>query len=275
MSTPPSWASVNGHVTPAAAARISVLDHGFLFADSVYEVLRTAGGRPLFWPEHLERLRCSAARVGLPLDDAPLFDELAAVAARMPGESRLRLIVTRGSTPDGPGNRVIIATPLGTPASALFPDGCTLHCVPVPAPGATVDPHTKTGDRKLAVNATRAAQALGFYEALRVAPDGRVLEGATSTVFGVQAGVLITPPVDAGVLAGITRAKVLEQAARLGIPTRLDTFLQAELPDLDEVFITSSSRGVVPVRQIDTLHYTAPGPITRQLAQAYQALLTA
>jgi branched-subunit amino acid aminotransferase/4-amino-4-deoxychorismate lyase len=207
------------------------------------------------------------------LDDAPFFDELAAVAARMPGESRLRLIVTRGVDAAGPGNRVIIATPLGTPASELFPDGCTLHCVPVPPPGAGTDPHAKTGDRKLAVQATRAAQALGFYEALRVAPDGRVLEGATSTVFGVRAGTLITPPIEAGVLAGITRAKVLEQAGRLGVPVRLGTFLQSELADLDEVFITSSSRGVVPVRQIDTLTYAAPGPITRQLGLAYQALL--
>lgn len=274
MSTQ-SWAAVNGVVTPLADARIPVHDRGFLYADSVYEVLRTVGGEPLFWAEHLERLHGSAERIALDFDSAGLLAGCRALAEKMPGEARLRIIVTRGSELDGPRTQVIIATPLGTPASAQFPGGCSLLCVPVPMPGSGPDPHAKTGDRKLAVKAETVARRAGCHEALRIDPAGRVLEGATSTIFAVRDGVLITPPLDVGVLAGITRAKVLAEAERLGIPVRLRTFLRAELPELSELFITSTSRGVVPVNQVDALTYSAPGPITRQLGAAYQALLDA
>lgn len=270
-----SYASVNGVITPLEEARIPVTDRGFLYADSVYEVLRTVGRAPLFWAEHLERLQASAGRIDLTFEAAPLLRECRALMAQMTEEARVRIVVTRGSSLAGPGNRVLIATPLGTPASAQFPAGCGLLCVPVPMPGGGPDPHAKTGDRKLAVKAEAEAWRAGCHEALRVDPAGRVLEGATSTIFAVRDGVLLTPPLDVGVLAGITRAKVLEEAERAGIPVRLRTFLQAELPEMSELFITSTSRGVVPVCQVDALRYPAPGPITRRLQAAYDALLAA
>ena len=270
-----SWASVNGRVTPADQAVIPVADRGFLFADSVYEVLRTVERRPLFWSAHLERLHASARRIGMTFADEMLHAEAHAVTARLPVEARLRIVITRGLSMAGPCNRVLIATPLGIPASEQFPQGCGLHCVAVPMPGAGPDPHAKTGDRKLAVAASRAAEAAGFHEALRVDPAGRVLEGATSTIFAVRDGVLITPPLDVGVLAGITRAKVLSIAQAQGLPVTLRTFLQSELPELSELFITSTSRGVVPVNRVDDLRYVAPGPITAQIAAAYRGMLGA
>lgn len=269
----PGYASVNGAITPLEDARIPVSDRGFLYADSVYEVLRTVERAPLFWTEHLDRLRASADRIALTFDGSPLYSECRALMKHMSAEARLRVIVTRGLSEDGPCNRVILATPLGTPASELYPDGCGLLCVPVPMPGTGPDPHAKTGDRKLAVKAEAVARQAGFYEALRVDPAGRVLEGATSTVFAVRDGVLITPPLDVGVLAGITRAKVLREARRLGIPVRLRTFLQAELPEMSELFITSTCRGVVPVSRVGELEYAAPGVITARLVVAYEALL--
>ena len=270
-----SWASVNGHITCAADASVPVGDRGFLYADSVYEVLRTVNRRPLFWDAHLERLHDSARRIGMTFPDAGLRAEADAVTARMPCEARLRIIITRGVELTGPRNRVLIASPLGTPASERFSQGCGLHCVPVPMPGAGPDPHAKTGDRKLAVAAGLSAEAAGFHEALRVDPAGRVLEGATSTIFAVRDGGLITPPLDAGVLAGITRAKVLAIAEAQGVPVTLRTFLQAELPELSELFITSTCRGVVPVNRVDALRYTAPGPITARISAAYRAMLGA
>lgn len=269
------WASVNGRITPAEHAVIPVMDRGFLFADSVYEVLRTVDRRPLFWAEHLTRLHASAHRIGMDFDDTPLHAEAQAVAGRLGVEARLRVVITRGMDAAGPCNRVLIATPLGVPASAQFPHGCGLHCVPVPMPGSGPDPHAKTGDRKLAVAAGRAAEAAGFYEALRVDPAGRVLEGATSTIFAVRDGVLITPPLDVGVLAGITRAKVLEIAQAQALPVTLRTFLRSELPELSELFITSTCRGVVPVNRVDDVQYVAPGPITARVAAAYRGMLGA
>ena len=270
-----SWASVNGRITLAADAVVPVTDRGFLYADSVYEVLRTVDRRPLFWFEHLERLHSSARRIGMAFSDATLQADAQAVTARMTGESRLRVIVTRGVEMEGPCLQVLIASPLGMPASDRFKDGCGLHCVGVPMAGDGPDPHAKTGDRKLAVAAERAAEAAGFHEALRVDPAGRVLEGATSTVFAVRDGVLITPPLHAGVLAGITRAKVLAIAEAQGVPVTLRTFLRAELPELTELFITSTCRGVVPVNRVDDLRYAAPGPITTQIAAAYRGMLGA
>lgn len=275
LRAPNSWASVNGRISPLDEAVIPVADRGFLFADSVYEVLRTVEHQPLFWSAHLDRLHASARRIAMTFQDDALGAEAAAVTARLSVEARLRIVITRGVALSGPCNRVLIATPLGVPASEQFPNGCGLHCVAVPMPGAGPDPHAKTGDRKLAVAASLAAEAAGFYEALRVDPAGRVLEGATSTVFAVRDGVLITPPLNVGVLAGITRAKVLSIAKARGLPVTLRTFLRSELPELSELFITSTCRGVVPVNRVDDLRYAAPGPVTRQIAAAYRGMLGA
>lgn len=278
-----TWISVNGVVRPAAEATVSALDRGFLFADSVYEVTRTAGGRPLFWADHVARLWRSAAFVQLDLPFEPALlraDVDATLAATDHDESYLRVVVTRGvgglsmalggvSAP----TRVVYAAPLPAPDPAHRRAGIVLRTFG--DPGAKVDPRAKHGDRRATVLASARARAAGGDEALRVDAGGQILEGATSTFFWVRGGVVETPPLGAGVLAGITRHKLLEVAADRGVPLVEAPLWLTALPEATEAFISSSTRGVVPVRQIDGHRMVAPGPLTARLLAGYDALLAA
>lgn len=275
------WIAIDGQVMPAAAARVSALDRGFLFADSVYEVTRTVNGRPLFWADHMARLWRSAeyVRLALPFGPEQLRADVDAVlAAADHDESYLRIVVTRGvgdlsmALRDfGPPTRVVYAAPLPAQDPALKRDGVVLHSFV--AADAEVDPRAKLGDRRSAVLSGARARSAGAYEALRCDADGQILEGTTSTFFWVRQGRVETPPLAAGVLAGITRAKILAVAAEQGVPlveARLDL---ADLPAATEAFITSSTRGVIPVRRIDDHQMAAPGRLTARLSAGYEALL--
>lgn len=279
-----TWVSIDGHVTPGAEARISVFDRGFLYGDSVYEVLRTIRRRPLFWGDHVERLRRSAALLHIHLDftDDALRGELDATLARVAeGESYLRVIITRGTgsisldpATAGSPTRVIIAQPLALPPRDLLEQGCALAVVPTGrCDEGGLDPRAKTGNRLLAVLAAARAHQVGAYEALHVDPLGRVLEGATSTFFLVRDGALLTPPLAVGILEGITRRKILELARDLGLDVQETSIHLGELAAAQEAFITSSTRGIVPVRRVDDRVFGPPGPVTRRLMAAYDALV--
>lgn len=285
----PYLVSINGRQIPPAQATISVFDRGFLHGDSVYEVLRTHDGAPLFWPEHRQRLVASGARLGLVIEPSvvdTLFEEMRALLAQAPwGESYVRLVVTRGEGPlsldpttAGPPNRVIFAGPMPLVPPALRAEGCRLATFQTPRRDVGgEDPRAKSGNRTLAVKGVQVAREAGAYESLRVDPLGRVLEGGTSTFFGVRlldgAPTVITPTLEVGILQGITRARVLEVATTLEIPAAEVTIQMDTLPSLSEAFITSSVRGIVPVRAIDALEYDAPGPITTRLVEGYARLM--
>ncbi len=281
-----TFVNLDGRIVPIDDARIPVLDRGFLFGDQVYEVLRTFQGRPLFFPEHMARLRASADALELEIGVAPpslraLVVETAAVVPS--AEKQIRLIVTRGvgdlsmSGPHGPSTVLVIARPLMTPPGLLYRDGCALATFTrTSANMGPNSPSAKTGDKRLAVRAERFARAAGAHEALLVAGDapqeagGLVLEGASSTFFAVVGGMLHTPPLGAGIVAGITRAKVLEVAR---VPVREAPFDRAFLDTCDEAFITSTSRGVLPVSRIDGRVLGPPGPVTVALMADYAACM--
>jgi branched-chain amino acid aminotransferase len=113
----------------------------------------------------------------------------------------------------------------------------------------------------------------GAQEALILGPSGEVIEGATSNVFVVRAGELITPPIDAGILAGITRQTVLEVAAEQAMPVHETQLHPSDLYGADEVFITSTVREVVPVVRVDdkTIGDGKPGPISARVLAGYRA----
>ncbi len=254
--------------------RISVFDRGFLFGDSVYEVTRTVGGLPLFWEEHAARLWRSAELIRLSLDITPatLRAELdATLAAAGLGERYIRLVITRGvgglgmEFADLRACRVIIVAPLPPPV-----DRYTLRTVSTGrSDEGGVSPAAKSGNRLPAVLALAEARRQGADEALLVDPLGRVLEGASSTFFCVRDGTVLTPPLDVGILPGITRGKVMA----LGVPVVERPLTLEDLGAADEAFITSSVRGVVPVEAIDGRRFRAPGPLTARIAHAYAARL--
>ncbi len=271
------WVSINGRVVPGAEARISVFDRGFLFGDAIYEVLTAQDGRLIFWEDHAARLFASAARLALPIDVRPadLRAETETVAARVGGAASLRLVVTRGeglrlAPRDAPRcNRVIIGQPLVRDPAVEA--GYVLHVVRLAQ--ASMDAKAKTANKLPVVLAIAEAMRAGADEVLRVDDADRILEGGTSTFFAVFGGAVHTPPLDADILEGITRRKVLQVAERLGVATREAPIPHAALARADEAFVTSSTRGVVAVRRIDGRAYPNPGPVTARLRAAYDALV--
>lgn len=247
-------ASVDGVVGPAGAMTIPVTDDGLLRGDGVFEVARLYGGRPFAWDEHLARLRRSAANLRLEFDLDAARAEVDALLDRAGAvDATVRLLITRG------GHRVALLAPLPEVAPTV-----ALATVEY-APSRVLDA-VKSLSYAANLHATRLAREAGAGEALLVTPDGRVLEGPTSAFFYAVDGRLHTPPLHDHVLDSITRRHVL---AVSGATER--SLARAELGDLDEAFLASTTREVQPVSAIDGRALpAAPGPLTAAAAEAFR-----
>jgi len=267
-----------------ADAKISVFDRGFLYGDSVYETMRTAGGWPLEFERHLRRLRRSGAGIGLTI---PFSDEeLAGVVARTHAasgndESYVRMVVTRGSGPVALDPRdsedpllVVLVKPLELPKAEAYEHGISAVVVGITKnAGTSLDPTIKSGNYLSNILALRQAYERGGQDAIMCSPEGAVSEGATSNVFMVRGGQLETPHMRTGLLPGITRLAVFELAEAMGVSVAETTLAPDHLRAADEVFLTSSVRGIMPVTQLDgtVVGDGHAGPLTRRLHEAYQA----
>lgn len=278
--------SIDGRLYPPGRARVSVFDRGFLYGDSIYEVLRTYGGRLFEVQAHLARLRRSAQLIGLTL---PLSVELLrarmedAVRASRVAEAYVRLIVTRGEGELGldpalavDPHVIVIARALHRPPAEVYRDGVEVTVVDVRRNlRQAIDPAAKTGNYLNSVLALRAARARGGYEALMLDAQGRVTEGSSSNVFVVLAGKqgprLLTPPLQ-GILEGVTRGVVLDLARSLGLRAVEAQLLPKDLYGATELFLTSTIREIVPVVRVDgrVVGNGLPGPVTLSLRQAFQ-----
>ena len=272
----PTIVNLDGVLVPPASATISVFDRGFLYGDSVYEVVRTYGGRLFELEAHLARLHGSARRLGLalPWDEGRIRAETArTLAASLAGEDpapgdaapwnvgerSVRIVVTRGSGELGldpalavDPRAIVIATPLRAPPMDAYRHGVAVRIVGIrhDAPEA-VDTTAKTGAHISNVLAVAEARAAGAHEALLLDRDGLVTEGASSNVFAVRAGALETPPLGAGILEGVTRGIVLAIARAAEITVREIAMRPGQLAAADELFLTSTAREILPVTSLD------------------------
>jgi branched-chain amino acid aminotransferase len=280
---------VGGRIVPPEEAQISVFDRGFLYGDSVYETIATVKGRPFALDEHLDRLARSGERIGLRVP--PRSDLEAAIATTLAAagnpESRIRVIVTRGhgdlaAGPDlDPASAprpelVVLVGPLTGPSADMYQRGVAVAIVSVARndPRA-IDPAVKSGNYLNNVLALAEARRSGAYEAILCAPGGSVAEGASSNVFVVHDGAVRTPALAVGILDGVTRGKVLGLCRAHGIPcTEVDPLRPEEVRSAQEVFITSATRGVLPVTSVDQqpVGPGVPGAVTRRLMALYRAL---
>ncbi|MCW3040114.1 MAG: 4-amino-4-deoxychorismate lyase [Solirubrobacterales bacterium] len=249
-------ASVDGVITPSAAATIPVTDEGLLRGDGVFEVVRLYAGQPYAWEEHLRRMSGSAGNLKLEIDLGALQADVDALLERAPGfDGQLRVFFTRG------GRRVALLEHVKAHAPQV-----RLATVAY-APTRIMD-----GIKSLSyapnMLATRLAVEVGADEALLCTPHGRVLEAPTSSLFyALDDGRLYTPPLEDHILASITRADVIELT---GAQERVT--VRDDLPQLAEAFLASTTREVQPVAAIDGRALPAsPGPLTEAAATAFAA----
>ncbi len=261
--------SIDGVLVDPARATISVFDRGLLYGDGCFEVLRTWGGVAVELAAHLDRLYGSLAALKLRAIER---DALAAaveqtVAGAGEGEHRIRIIVTRGpgglgaeTASLGPGAAIVIVEPLGPLAQQL---SAAIVDWPVPRRSGPAHKTLAYLDHVIARDLARAA---GADEAIRLDADGRAVEGATSSLYAVIGGAVVVPPV-VGILPGIVRTRVVAVCARESIVMREAPITLDELRAADEIFASSSLRGVVAVTRLDGVPRAA-GPITARIASA-------
>lgn len=261
-------AILNGKLEPAATLRVSPLSEGFQFGYGVFTTLRLIGGRPALLTEHHRRLSEQAGALGLGPISAP--DTLRARClelARAEGMTDGAVRVTLFRDIEGVGELIQVrARPYG---AEEYRRGLALKRTTAEGGAALAGLKTTAYLRYLL--AKRAATAAGFDEALLVDGSGRVLEGATSNVFCVRNGLLVTPPVADGLLPGIVRGAIL--GGRCGVTAEERSLVWEELVGADEVFVTNSLMGVMPVRGLDAQSLAAvPGPVTERVARAFDEL---
>jgi branched-chain amino acid aminotransferase len=285
--------NVNGRVSDQEHAVISIFDHGFLYGEGVYETLRTYNGQSFLFDRHMRRMRNSARMLALeiPLTDAQIdarFQETVKAAGLGDGPAReayIRILVTRGigeltydpaATPVP--SIVVIVKPNVDPAREVFEKGVKVSLVGVVRnhPG-TVNPLIKSNS--LLNNALAMQEALrhGAFEGVMRNYKGELAECTQSNLFIVKDGAALTPPVAAGLLPGITREFLFEVGAAIGIPVREAVLKDADLLGADESFLTSTTREVVPIVQVDdrAIGSGTPGPVTAALLTRYREMAQA
>lgn len=267
-------------------AHISVFDHGFLFGDSVYEVVGTHHGQLCFINEHLRRLRNSARAISLeiPLTDDQMIAEInKTVEAAGNPDSYIRIIVTRGvgeididpETCNNP-NVLIFVKPILHYPEDNYKNGINVALVSVKRnPKEALNPGIKTGNYLNNVMAKVEARKAGAADALMLNPTGQLTECTTSNFFFVRDQRLMTPSLNCGILSGITREVVLRLARENGVLVEEGEWPPDVLQNAEEAFITGTVKMVMPVTHLDgrPIGNGKPGPITKMMMRLYQDVL--
>ncbi len=269
---------LNGKFLPESKAHVSVLDRGFIFGDGIYEVIPVYGGKLFRFHEHLSRLQNSldAIRIINPLS-APEWEKTLTelIHLNSDGDQSLYLQITRGSAkrdhalPDNPTPTVFaMCNELKPLAAEIINEGVA---------AITVDDirwsrcHIKATSLLPNVLLRQEALDQGAAEAILIR-DGQATEGAASNLFAVIDGVITTPPKGPMLLPGITRDLVLELTGSNALPCQEKTISLAELQQADEIWLTSSTKEILSVTQLDSQPITdgKPGPLYQRLLALYQ-----
>jgi branched-chain amino acid aminotransferase len=246
-------ASVDGEIAPTGQTMIPVCDDGLYRGDGVFEVVRLYSGRPFALVEHLDRLERSAAAIELTVERGALEAEVAALLERAgAGDGQVRILLTRA------GRRIALT-------EELPPRGETISLASVTYSPSVILTGVKSLSYGANMQATRIAAARDADEAVLVRPDGIVLEAPTASIFWVSAeGPLRTPALSTGILASITRSKVINELHVEEGEFELDDLLGAT-----EAFLASTTREVQAVSAIDGRELEAPGPRTLEAADGF------
>ena len=275
----PATINVNGRISDDRHAVISVLDHGFLFGEGVYETIRTYNRKPFLFDRHLRRLRASAGMIDLkvPLSDADFLGRVTEMMSDAGGvrEAYIRIILTRGvgdlsydPTACPTPSVVIIVRPLDEFPREVLERGAkvTLSTIIRNHPGA-INPRIKSNNLLNNALAMQEAFTQGAIEALMRNYRGELAECSQANFFIVRSGEVFTPPLDAGLLEGVTRNFMFEVGAAFGVSVREAILWEHDLTTADEAFMTSTTREVVPIVRVGehVIGKGVPGQVTKKL----------
>ncbi len=274
---------IDGQLVDESEAKVSVFDHGLLYGDGVFEGIRMYHNRIFKLREHIERLYWSAKAILLEVPMTPEELTRACVETCKANGLRdgyIRLIVTRGKGTLGLDPRrcpkpsvIIIAATIQLYPEKYYQEGLTIVTVPTTRNLVnSVNPAIKSLNYLNNILARIEANNAGVEEAILLNTDGFVAECTGDNVFIVHKGRLLTPPLSAGALYGITRGTVLDAARDLGIPTGEPQLTRYDVYIADEMFLTGTAAEMVPVVKVDgrVIGDGKPGPVTLRLLQAFR-----
>ncbi len=281
-------ANTNGRLHSASEPSISPLNRGFLYGDAIYEVWRTFDGVVFAWDEHWQRLEKSASALFMKelFSRDYIFSEITRTclafrkASAYTGELYIRLQISRGcgaigldiALADKPEFVIIVQPCFGLSdekrrTGLKLTVAKTLRRNPISA----LNPAWKTGNYLNNILCLREARAAGSDEVVILNERGEITEASVSNLAFVKDGVLITPPLEVGILAGITRSITLSLAVNLGIPVLERVVKPEELSAMQECMILSTTRVIVPVGLIDSISFkVSPDSVTEKLNQAFE-----
>lgn len=264
---------VNGSIVGPDEPSLAALDHGVTVGDGAFETCKIVDGEVFAADRHLARMDRTLAGLGLPAADRDLVqqgvDAVLGSGERI-GFGRLRYTITAGPGPlgsergDGGMSYIVTATEVAPSASTT-----AVATVPWTRNERAATAGLKTTSYADNVIALAHAKDKGGSEAIFANTRGELCEGTGSNIFVVVGGVVCTPPLDSGCLAGITRELTIEWARKIGVEVREEALPLDVLGTAEEVFLTSSTRDVQPVHAVDGRTLPAPGPVTERVQEAF------
>ena len=278
---------LNGSLIPRSQARVSVFDHGFLYGYGLFETMRAYHGTIFLLERHLKRLLNSAAVIGLSPELAEIDLGKACTDTLMANglqDARLRLTVSRGEVDSFSGSGTSVAPTVLVTArnyqalpAQIYNRGFRVGASSFRRYSQSPLSRLKSANYLLNVLARKEAEAAGLDESLLLNERGFITEGSISNVFFVAHSGLVTPPVESGILPGITREVVMELADALGIDVTEGEVRLEDLGQFDEAFLTNSVMEIMPLVEVRdnageviTIGSGRPGKITRRLMAAYR-----
>ncbi|MGD0282146.1 MAG: aminodeoxychorismate lyase [Dissulfurispiraceae bacterium] len=271
---------LNNSIVPAAEARISVFDHGFLYGDGIYETMRVYDGVVFLIDEHLKRLHRSASLIGL---DIPRSDDeirgavYETLLANGVSDAYVRLTISRGQGEVGldpdlckEPTFIIIAEKFRNYPRSYYENGIHLKIASVRRNlKEALNPQIKSLNFLNNILAKIEAKQADAHEAIMLNASGHLAEGTVSNIFFLKNSILQTPSVQCGILDGITRGMVIDLASRNAIPVKEGEFTPEELYGASEVFITNSTMEIMPVSSVDEVRFHV-GDTARLLLTKYR-----
>lgn len=277
---------IDGEFLPPEQAKISVFDHGFLYGDGVFEGIRAYNGRVFKLSEHLNRLfrGAKAILLAIPLTQGQL-EQTVLECLRRAGlkDAYIRLIVSRGKGDLGldpakcreGASIVIIVDGIALYPTAIYESGLKMITVTTRRNLPTaINPAIKSLNYLNNITARMEVTRAGCLEGLMLNHAGYVAEATGDNIFILRDGKLLTPPVSAGILDGITRSTAIELAKTLGIETKEELFTVYDVYTSEECFLTGTAAEIAPVVELDgrTIGEGKPGKTTKDLMQRFHEL---